>query len=123
MKAEFVFYSSPFVDIDGKAVRRTPYSHPYNYDTYVLHKSSSFNKKSDYVVDSDRMMSRNLNLFGESVKAAGRTGQLLYNITLEEASLLLSRYYGQDLVCTCILENCNQSSGYPYWTFFYKEVK
>lgn len=64
-----------YQDLDGKAVKHTRWTYPYNYDDYVEWKCAGF-RREDYpnAVYSDRMLSWDYDKFGRCVKEVWGTG-------------------------------------------------
>ena len=118
-----IFTESHFCNIDGVPVERTPYSHPYSYDEYVIYKDESYDKTDDWVY-SDRLLQWNRTIFVNAVKAVwpGKSSsQMFYDKKPEDLNKFLSLYFGKKVKLTAVMQGCNISSGYPYWIFAYKE--
>lgn len=112
-------------DINGNPIEKTPFSNPYDYDSFVIFKHSNFNKENDYAVDSDRLSQWDNNKF----KEATRIIRAKYNIEYctfifrnrDAISDFMSIYYSKNIIVTAVVQNCNKNNGYPYWTIYYKE--
>lgn len=108
-----------YSDLDGNAVKRTPWTHPFSYDTFVVFKSREF-KKTDIMVDTDPLRQWDWNAFSVAVHEVwpGKTGNQGFNTrNPEEINRFLCLYFKRDVKLTAVLQNCNQSNGNPYWTF------
>lgn len=118
-------WGSHYRDIDGNPVERTPLTHKYSYDEFVLYKASNFDKKDCWVY-SDRMLQWDREKYSEAFHKVwpGKTGcQSFWDRTPEEINRFLSLYFDKNVTLTAIMQGCNASTGYPYWVFAYKEVK
>lgn len=116
---------SPFCDLMGRPIERTPASHPYAFDTYVQWEHPFIPAS---VVDSDaysdRMYSAAPELFNSCHEQVwGNDGQFFDgkedgNPTKIQEFLRL--YVGnQDLVLINVQKGCNHGSGQPIWLFGY----
>lgn len=106
-----------FFDLDGKPVERTPFSHPYNFDDYVIWQSADY-KKGDAAVYSDR-----LRMWDEETWEKLHNEKRDLNIdNPTRAEEYLSLYYNKEIKLTAIMRGCNQANGFPYYIFFYREV-
>lgn len=111
-----------FVDLNGNPVERTPFSHPYNYDSFVNWKGDYVEGKCDAVY-SDRMYSWDCKKYKEAAQEAFGNNHGLYfsETSPEDIEHFLSAYFGKSVKLTAVVQCCNQSSGFPYWCFFYQE--
>ena len=118
------FYDSRFVDLDGKPVKRTPFSHPYNYDKYVTWKSKDFNKEKYSAVYSDRLFQWDWEKYNKCCKEVFKnTGQFFDKREPKEIEKFLSLYFNKEIKLTAVAQGCNQATGYPFWVFFYEKVE
>jgi hypothetical protein len=101
---------------DGK---RTPLTHPYNYDPFVIWENG---EKSTSTVYSDRMHGWDYAKYNEcSTKVFGDNGQLFDKRDPIDIERFLRLYFDRpDLILCCITQHCNQSTGYPLWRFEYR---
>lgn len=107
------------VDINGDPVRRPKSSYPYSYSRFVVWKGNY--KRTDSVVDHDRMMQWDIDKFSRCCKEAfGDKGQMFYSRAPKDIEKFLSLYFGEDIELTGIEEGCNVSTGYPIWSFYYR---
>lgn len=112
-----------YVGLDGRPVERTPRSHPYSYDEFVLFKAVDFNEMDSWVY-SDRMLQQNSKAFKDAVHEVWpeKSGsQMFYDRKPEDLTRFLSLYFGKKVKLTAVLRGCNVSNGYPYWIFAYRE--
>ncbi|GJQ43695.1 MAG: hypothetical protein JETCAE03_31930 [Ignavibacteriaceae bacterium] len=115
------------VDEYGNVIRpkkRTPITHPYNYDPFVIWQSSDIDKATDSVY-SDRMFQHDSLLFNHCCKACfGDEGQCFDNRDpLDIEKFLIMYLKNTNVVLTKITQHCNQSSGFPLWRFDYYKKK
>lgn len=114
-----------FEDLDGNPIERTPYSHPYSYDAYVLYKSPDYDK-TDRWVYSDRMRQWDRDKLQDAMRTVwpDQAGsQSFSGKNPADINRFLNLYFGKEVRLTAIMEGCNVSSGYPYWIFVYREAK
>ena len=111
-----------FVDLNGEAIKRTPYTHPYNYDEHVIWKDdSNFDYNNDNAVYSDRLFQWDPEKYNICHKEVFKDGsQYFYQSNPEEIEKFLSIYFDKQIKLTAVVEGCNQAYGNPYWVFFYK---
>lgn len=113
---------SQFVDLDGKPVRKTPFSNPYNFDDYVEWKGNY--RRGDAAVYSDRLWQWDTAKYKECYQDVfGSEGQKFSGRNPSGIEKFLSLYFGKNVTLTAILQGCNVSSGFPYWVFYYREAK
>lgn len=111
-----------FVDIRGRRVERTPYSHPYNYDEFVQWKSSDFNSHKDSGVYSDRLMQWDLKKYEKCCKEAfGNSGHGFHSRQPKNIEKFLTLYLEEEVVLTAIIQGCYWTNGFPYWAFYYRK--
>lgn len=115
--------SSRYLDEDGKPVSKTPHTHPYSYDPYIVFGKPNKEVEKGYIngcVYDDRMLQSNFKKY-EFLR-----GNILKNSPFETCSKenlekFLSAFNDNkikvDLVR--ILKGCNVSNGYPYYVFQY----
>lgn len=112
-----------YLDLDGRPVKRTPRSHPYSYDDFVIYKSCDF-KETDCMVYHDRMLQWDRKAFSDAAhevwpEATG--SQMFYGKTPMDINRFLNLYFGKEVKLTAVLRGCNVGNGYPYWIFAYTE--
>lgn len=112
-----------FVDLKGNPVKKTPFTDPYGYNEFVIWQSDDFDITECDLVHSDRMMSWNIEHFNKCCQEAfSNLGQTFSNRSPQEVHKFLNLYMCQPVRLTAITQCCNQATGFPYWTFYYKEV-
>lgn len=111
-----------FVDLDGNEIKRNPFSHPYNYDEYVIWKDEDFDKEKYSAVYSDRLYQWDWEKYNRCCQEVfGNQGQMFYQRKPKEIERFLSMYFDKEIKLTAVMQGCNQSSGFPYWIFLYEE--
>lgn len=114
-----------YLDLNGRPVKRTPASHPYSYDEFVIFKSERF-EKTDCMVYHDRMMQWSGSAFSKAVREVWPDkphSQMFDGKKPADINRFLNLYFGKEVELTAVLQGCNVSSGYPYWIFAYKEME
>ena len=112
-----------YVDINGREVERTPFSNPYNYDEFVLWKSDKFNSHTDSGVYSDRMMQWDLEKYNKCCREVFQNeGQMFGNRKPKQIEKFLSKYLGEDILLTAIIQGCHWITGFPYCAFYYRKI-
>lgn len=114
-----------FTDLYGKPIERTPFSHPYNFDQYVIWKSEEFDKNKIYSAEySDRMLEWDIEKFTKCAEEVfGNQGQFFDDRNPKDIEKFLIKYFGQNLKLVAIEKCCNPSSGYPIWIFHYENLE
>lgn len=101
---------------------RTKEDWPYSYTDHFLWGDAR-SIKGAKAVYSDRLSQWSAEKEALALKAVegedGRYGHWGWLAT----SKYLSVYFGKPIRAVAVAEGCNQSSGYPYWVFWYKESK
>lgn len=111
-----------FVDVHGEVVKRTPYSHPYNYDEFLKWKSADFDYCACSAVYSDRMLGWDKKKFDNACEQVFKNhGQMFGDRNPEDIEKFLSIYLDKEVKLKGIIQGCNQWNGYPYWAFLYQE--
>lgn len=105
-----------YVDEHGRPVKRTPLTHPYSYDPYVIWQAEGDANGGCY---SDRLLEWDWDKHNELCrKHFGDDGQRWDNREPEKIEAFLRDFHGiPDLKLIRIMQGANQSSGYPYWYF------
>jgi hypothetical protein len=121
---------SGYLDDDGNEIKRTPENHPYSYDSYIIYgkpnsKKNTNEKENICGVDSDRLYQWDYDKYNEcSKKIFGNTGQYFDNRQPQQIEKFLRLYFTDNtIVLKRILQGCNVSNGFPYWTFRYVTSK
>ena len=114
---------SLFVDINGNPIKRTPFTDPYSYEEYVIWKGEYDTQNSDAVC-SDRLLQWDYEKYQRCCNAIfGNTGQMFNDREPKQIEQFLSLYFEQKIKLTAIMQGCNHASGFPYWVFFYENIK
>ena len=110
-----------YLDLNGIPVKRTPHTHPYNYDGFVLWRNSKDINASDTVY-SDRLYQWDWEKYNKCCyEIFGNTGQYFDNRKPEDIEKFLSLYFGNEVKLCVLMQYCNKATGFPYWRFDYKE--
>ena len=110
-----------YVDITGSPVERDPLRYPYSYDPYVIYMADDFNPETDFGEYSDRIMN---GFYSEQEISKARrqvTNDPNRNISWkdpEQVSKFMTILMRKSVKCTAIIQECNRSSGYPYWCVY-----
>lgn len=112
---------SDYVDLKGNPIERTPNSHPYSYDPYVVFKLGE-EKEATTAVYSDRIRQWDYQKTKDLEKKYFKdTGDYYTNRNSSDIqSYLRERFDSPDLKLIYMLQGCNVSNGYPYWIFGFK---
>ena len=113
-----------FVDLDGNEIKRNPFSHPYNYDEYVIWKDEDFDKEKYSAVYSDRLWQWNYEKYNKCCQTVFKNkGQMFDNREPKEIEEFLIMYFDKKIKLTAVIKGCNLSTGYPYWIFIYEDLE
>lgn len=109
------------LDEDGNPIRKTPQSNPYNYDGFVLWGfKKPQNARTAY---SDRLWQQDPKKHDElCLKHFGDVSQYWADRDVNKIQAFLSDFFGKPVELLRIMQYCNQSSGYPYWRFEWKNL-
>lgn len=112
-----------FTDLYGKPVERTPFSHPYSFDPYVIWKSEEFNINKIYSAEySDRMLDWDIHKFEKcSQEVFGNQKQYFDDRDPKDIEKFLIKYFEHDLKLVAIEKCCYFPTGYPIWIFHFED--
>lgn len=114
-------YNNRFVDLNGRPIKRTPFSHPYSYEEYVIWKGD-YNENNDAVY-SDRLYSWDSEKYNECCQKVFNDKRQIFNGSKpEDIEKFLSLYFEKEIKLTAIVQGCNAGNGYPYWAFCYEYI-
>lgn len=105
-----------YKDENGIPVKRTPITHPYSYDAYVI--DGKFNKEFEkgYVNGceyDDRLLQSDYKKY-EALKVK----YLSKGTNVATAQKLLREWFNNDsIIVVNVMKGCNVSNGYPYYVF------
>lgn len=106
---------SQFVDEFDNAIERTPHTHPYNYDGFVLYRSGQ-NKEATATYYSDRLNQWDHEKTDRLCKKHFEPGSGAWpKQSPEKIEAFLSEWVEKPVKVILIMEYCNQASGYPVW--------
>lgn len=113
-----------YEDIHGHPVDRTPQSHPYSYDPYIIWKGDYKGLETTSVVYSDRLAQWDTKKFNECCEKVFKDKrQSFHSRKPADVEKFLTMYFGEKIKLTAIEQGCNVATGYPYWVFYYEEIK
>ena len=111
-----------YYDMDGVPVKRTPQSHPYAYDMFVIHRAAGYYTATTKDVTksfySDRILQWDFDKTRKLMKKHfGEAGDSYRSRDPKKIqSFLRERFNEPDLKLLAVMEGCNVSNGYPvYW--------
>lgn len=117
-----VFANGPtgYIDEHGNPVERTPHTHPYNYDSFVMWRGLP-NKGADGSIYSDRLYQWDWEKDNKLCKKHfGDEAQYWDNRDPEAIEAFLRDWCEDEkLKLHYIMQCCNQSTGYPCWCFVF----
>jgi hypothetical protein len=97
--------------------QRTKEEYPYAYSAHYL-----FGERSDdaSAVYSDRLSQWDHDKFKS---ALGELSRKHFNqFSPKDCSDFLSRYFGREVECVALAEECNVGNGYPLWIFWFRDA-
>ncbi len=114
----------PYIDENGTPVKRSKQSFPYNYDSFVQWRGGT-NEEINGSCYSDRLLQWNYEKCRTLMqKHFGESGDYFSRRKPEAIESFLREYFEDDsLRLILIMEHCNQSTGYPLWSFEYHTKK
>jgi hypothetical protein len=120
MGFDFNFSFMSGEDLSGNPVEKSKYDYPYSYSSYVEWRNGENSEITDSVY-SDRLFQWNPEKYNRLCqKHFGNQAQTFSGRKPEDIERFLSEYLGINLKLIVILQGCNQSSGYPFWSFHFK---
>lgn len=116
-------HNGMYLDRKGFPIERTPHSHPYSYDSFVVWKKhATGGPKGNGSIYSDRLLQWDFPKHDAlTTKHFGDRGQYWRERNPKKIEAFL-RDWCEDpkLVLLEIVEECNRSNGYPCWAFIFK---
>lgn len=114
-----------YFNLSGEPNKRTPQTHPYSYDEFVVFKSEKFDPM-DCMVYHDRMLQWDRDAFSRAVRKVWPDKshrQMFHGEKPEDINRFLNLYFGKKVELTAVLQGCDVGNGFPYWVFAYKELE
>lgn len=104
-----------FVPVYGE---KTPYTHPYSYDPFVIFKADGASNNTIY---TDRLRQWDYEKYSElSKKHFGNDGQFWRDRDPQKIESFLQDWLGDEKVKLILIEeHCNVSTGCPLWRLDY----
>ena len=118
----WVHFVHPYVDLEGNPIKRTPQTHPYNYDSFVTWMGGD-RKDATGAIYSDRLFQWDSDKHDRLCqKHFGNRGQYWDKRDPKEIEAFLRDWTdNQSLRLIYVVQCCNQASGYPCWCFGYAD--
>jgi hypothetical protein len=108
-----------YMDEHNQIIERTPSTHPYSYDSYILWRNLP-NDQMNASAYSDRMMQWNYKKFDELWKKHGLKGQYWYASDKDKIEAFIKDYFEKpNLKVVYVMQCCNQATGFPLWFVAY----
>lgn len=110
-----------YVDESDQPIERTPQTHPYSYDEYVLWRNNREQPTS--TMWSDRM--RQWDHVKYQTLWEKHVGKSQYWSVNKQKQIeqFIREYVGKPITICYVLQGCNVSNGYPVWRVAYIENK
>lgn len=121
-----IFYCSDGVeekiyDMEGNKIERTKEEYPYSYSPITIWIDSKV--QANATVYSDRLHRMDYKKYNRLCKEIwGDESQYFDDRQPKDIEKFLSMFFNREIKLVRIREECNQSSGYPYWRFDYKDI-
>ena len=114
-----MMFTATHVNEFNQPIERTPFSHPYSYDGFVVWRGGK-NEEANMTVYSDRLRQWDSAKFEKLSKKYCNP----HSLSNQEPTLIekfLQEYNNDpELKLILVMKYCNVSSGYPVWRFDYK---
>lgn len=107
--------------VDPSGERRTKVQYPYTFDDYFLWRLEPKNAPGVNGVYSDRMVMWDEIAWKAAVATLPPNASLL-GAGPEEIDKFLTTYFKKPVQAIAFAEGCNQSSGYTYFIFWYRDL-
>lgn len=107
-------------DWAGNYIKKTPDTHGYSYDPYVVYKNK---QEYEHSVYSDRLFQWDSQKHDSLCKKHfGNQSSYWNNRSNDKIEAFLRDYFDKpNIKLVGVMQGCNVSSGYPYWIFMYDE--
>lgn len=99
--------------------RRTKRSHPYSYDPFVIWGAEN---QKDHAYYTDRMQQWDYTKYERLCQQHFEWPSFNPHARPHIIETFLSDYLGRKVTLTCVMEWCNQASGFPLWTMHWQEI-
>ena len=107
-----------FRRINGKRCERLPMDYPYSYSAFCLYKNEW--KPTDEAEYTDRLAGSYENYDRIKEECLGR-GDYFSSYETKDIEKFLQKLLNKDVILTGVEEECNYSSGYPYWILYFRQ--
>ncbi|MFR2890678.1 MAG: hypothetical protein ACLTDM_21035 [Clostridium butyricum] len=121
-----IFYCSDEIeekiyDIEGNEIERTKEEYPYSYSPITIWIDNKV--EANATIYSDRLHRMDYKKYNRLCKEIwGDESQYFDDRQPKDIEKFLSMFFNREIKLVRIREECNQSSGYPYWRFDYKDI-
>lgn len=122
---EFYFGAVPgYVDEHNNPIERTPLTHPYTYDGFIIWCGGE-NNEANMTIYSDRLLRWDYDKHNRLCeKHFGNQGQYWSERDPEKIEAFIRDWCEDpELELIFVMQYCNQSTGYPIWRFDIKQNK
>jgi len=110
-----------YIDENGNSIERTPRSHPYSYDGYVIWRGG-VSSDANGTIYTDRLSQWDYKKCERlKQKHFGNTGDYWDNRKPSDIEAFLSDWLEKQVKLILLMQYCNVSNGYPLWRLDYKE--
>lgn len=105
-----------YYDQYGNPIERTPITHRYNYDSFLMLRQLP-NEEATAGVYTDRLYRDYFHEIESLVlRYTGTRGQYWDKFTLDQIqNIMRDHFKRQDLLVVYVMQCCNQATGYPLW--------
>ena len=111
-----------YMDENNRVIERTPDSHPYSYDSYMLWRRLP-NSEVTGTAYSDRMMQWKQDKYFPLWESICGKNQYWSNYSQEKILEFVRAYFEDPTLEICyVMQCCNQASGFPLWFVAYKQT-
>jgi hypothetical protein len=111
--------SVEYRDEHGNLNKRTPTTHPYDYEGFVVAETDDPDLYANNTVYTDRLMARESEKYTRlRKKHVGDSGCSWHLVPLDKIEAFLKEWLG-DLTLVRVMEYCSPATGYPTWRLDY----
>ena len=102
----------------GVKTGKTPFSHPYNYDPFVVWEQEG---EADSSVYTDRLLQQEYKKHNRlCLKHFGDEGQVWSDREPKKIEAFLREWMDNDTVVLIkVMQHCNQATGFPLWSLHF----
>ena len=121
--AGMVWHGSGYKDEHGRSIKKTPQTHPYSYDGYVLHEANT-DVEANNTIYTDRLSMWDYDKKERLMqKHFAKTGDWWNEYSPDQIEAFLRDWCDDpELKLRRVMQYCNVSSGYPLWRLDFKQT-